>query len=335
MHKKIYEKIKHFIKENYKEIIFLIIFTTICFIKFPYIIETPGGTVNLNERITVENAYDTEGEFGMAYVTVLEGRLPLMLLSFILPNWDLIHQDDILLDNETLEDMYKRDKLLMDEAISNAKIAAFNEANIELTVDKMHVNIAYIYDYSKTELKIGDEIISIDNTPITNLDELKTIITSKEVGTILDIEIKRNDEVLNIKSEVYESEGNKIIGVLLINTYEFISDIDVTVSQEASESGPSGGLMTALSIYNYLTEEDITKGRIIIGTGTIDNEGNIGEIGGVKYKLLGAEKDDADIFLCPEENYEEALEVKEENNMDIEIISVKSLNDAINKLLEE
>ena len=56
---------------------------------------------------------------------------------------------------------------------------------------------------------------------------------------------------------------------------------------------------TALLIYDYLTEEDITKGRTIVGTGTIDENGNVGSIGGVKYKLKGAVKNKAEIFLVP------------------------------------
>ena len=69
-----------------------------------------------------------------------------------------------------------------------------------------------------------------------------------------------------------------------------------------------------------------------MGTGTIDEYGNVGEIGGVKYKLMGAVKDKADVFLVPKDNYEEAMEVKEEKDYDIEIVSVEKLVDAINYL---
>ena len=68
-------------------------------------------------------------------------------------------------------------------------------------------------------------------------------------------------------------------------------------------------MITNLAIYNYLTEEDITHGKTIVGTGTIDINGNVGEISGVKYKLQGAIKEKADIFLVPSgDNYNEAIE---------------------------
>ena len=91
--------------------------------------------------------------------------------------------------------------------------------------------------------------------------------------------------------------------------------------------------MLTLSIYDQLVPEDITKGRKIAGTGTIDSEGKAGAIGGVKYKLAGAVKDKADIFIVPNgENYEEAIKLQQEKNYDIEIIGVDSFEDALEKL---
>ena len=119
------------------------------------------------------------------------------------------------------------------------------------------------------------------------------------------------------------------MGISIINHYEYELDPKIDVKTKASESGSSGGLMTSLAIYNSLVSEDITKGRKIVGTGTIDMEGNVGEIGGVKYKLLGAEKNKADIFLCPKENYDEAIKVKQDNNLKLEVIAVGTLNEAI------
>ena len=87
--------------------------------------------------------------------------------------------------------------------------------------------------------------------------------------------------------------------------------------------------MLSLAIYNAISDYDITKGRTIVGTGTIDILGNVGEIDGIKYKLLGAVKNDADIFLCPKENYEEAIEVKNEFDLDIKIYSVATFDEAL------
>ena len=88
----------------------------------------------------------------------------------------------------------------------------------------------------------------------------------------------------------------------------------------------------ALMTYNALTKQDLTHGKNIVGTGTINLDGTVGEIGGVKYKLMGAVRKNADVLLVPEGNYEEAMKVKKDKGYDIDIVSVKKLSDAINYL---
>ena len=90
--------------------------------------------------------------------------------------------------------------------------------------------------------------------------------------------------------------------------------------------------MTSLAIYDCLIEEDLTNNLKIAGTGTIDEEGKVGEISGVKEKLHGAESAKADIFFVPSENYEEALKMKNEKNYKIKVIKVSWFDDAVNYL---
>jgi len=90
--------------------------------------------------------------------------------------------------------------------------------------------------------------------------------------------------------------------------------------------------MIALSIYAQNIEEDLIRGRKIAGTGTIDIEGNVGEIGGIKHKIIGAVKQNIDVFLVPYDNYEEAKKVVEEFDYNINLVSIKTFDDAINYL---
>ena len=76
----------------------------------------------------------------------------------------------------------------------------------------------------------------------------------------------------------------------------------------------------------------LQKGRKIAGTGTIDKDGNVGVIGGVKYKVMGANSGRADIFFVPEGNYEEAIKFKEEKGYSLNIVKVNTLTDAIEYL---
>ena len=84
-----------------------------------------------------------------------------------------------------------------------------------------------------------------------------------------------------------------------------------------------------------VTKKDLTKKLNIAGTGTIEADGSIGEIGEVEYKLLGAVRGGADVFLVPAgDNYKTCKKVAKEDNLDIEIIPVKTIEEAIEKLEE-
>jgi len=71
--------------------------------------------------------------------------------------------------------------------------------------------------------------------------------------------------------------------------------------------------------------EDITAGKTIAGTGTIDLNENVGRIGGVVQKVIAAEKAGADYFLVPEGNYEQAKKVARK----VELIPVANLEEAL------
>lgn len=115
--------------------------------------------------------------------------------------------------------------------------------------------------------------------------------------------------------EIYESDGSLLVGIYLTNVMEVSTDKNIKFKYSGNESGSSGGLMSALEIYNNITKHDITKGLTIAGTGTISSTGEVGEIAGVKYKLAGAVKNKADVFIAPTNNYKEALSEKEKITM--------------------
>lgn len=64
---------------------------------------------------------------------------------------------------------------------------------------------------------------------------------------------------------------------------------------------PSAGLMFTLEIYNQLVEEDLTKGHEIAGTGTINEKGEVGPIGGINQKVVVASDAGAEVFFAPNE----------------------------------
>lgn len=332
MFSKVYEKMKQTIKENYKFLLTIVLLIVFFFYELPFVVYRPGGTIDLSERITVEEGYPTNGSLSMAYVSMMKGNIPFVLLSFVLPNWDLVKSESITMENESVDESIKRDHLLLEEGLDNATISAYKLAGAEIKIKKIHHMVTYITKDAQTDLEVGDIILNVNQKEFAELRELQTYINSLKKDEEVTFQVLREDKEETCHAKIYEIENTLKVGISIVNKYEYETNPKVSIESKASESGSSGGLMTALSIYNALTEEDITKNRNIVGTGTIDIEGNVGEIGGVKYKLLGAEKAHASIFLCPLENYEEAKKVKEKMHLQLEVIPVKTLEEAVNAL---
>lgn len=334
MFTKIYEKIKEFIKENYKGLIAIVVVFLLFMIELPYSIYTPGGAVDLNKRISVNNGYEAEGSFNMAYVSMVRGSIPFLLLSYIIPDWDIVSSDEITIEGENMEEMLEREKLYMQESMDAAIINAYRAAGADLNITGTISEVSFIAEEADTNLKIGDEIIRANQVEIHSLDDLKKVIEGLDEKEKVRLDVIRDDEEKECFAYTYKTDDGMKIGVSLLTTYEYTTTPEVSITSKASEAGSSGGLMMSLTIYNSLVPEDITGGKKIVGTGTIDIDGNVGEIGGVKYKLIGAVKNDADVFICPEENYEEAIEVALDKDYDIPIISVSTFLEAIEALEE-
>lgn len=332
MFSKIYEKIKQFMKENYKGIITLIIIYLVFTIELPYSIYTPGGAVNLNDRIEVANGYDVDGSFNMAYVSTVRGSLPFVLISKVIPDWDLVKKKDITYDGESMNEMLERERLYLQESIDHATINAYKYAGKEVNITKTSNKIMYVDSNAKTDLKVGDEILQVNNEDITDLASLKKVVEALDTNVEVSVKINRDGKEKTVSSTTYKMEDITKLGVTLITTYEYETNPEVSVKTKSSEAGSSGGLMMTLTIYNQLVEEDITHGKKIVGTGTMELDGTVGEIGGVKYKLIGAVKNKAEVFICPEENYEEAKKIADERNYNIKIISVHTFEECLEKL---
>ncbi len=329
---KLYEKIKDFFKKNYKFLIVLAVIIFMFYFELPFIIYRTGGTIDLKSRIDIDTKYKEEGSFSMSYVNAMKGTPAFILLSYILPDWDLFPLSEITGEN-SYEDTIAIGKIYLNEGIDNAKIAAFNEAGAKINITKTINTVAYISEEANTDIKIGDEIISVNDKDINNLDDIKLAINNLNIGDEVEVIVINNNKETKRKAKIYLDIDNTLkIGIALKTTYEFETEIPVDIKMKNNESGSSGGLMMSLAIYNALVDDDITHGLNIVGTGTIDSDGSVGEIGGVKYKVLGADKKKADLFFCPMENLEEALKIKKDRNLDINIVGVRTLKDAINYL---
>ena len=334
MFTKIYRKLIEFIRSEWKVLTFFAIVIFITNFPVNYYIITGGGTISATDRIDVEDKNKSKGSFHMAYVSELKGTIYTYLLSYIIPSYERESLDDYKYDKtEDENDVLFRNNLLLSNSLNNAIYVAYNKAGKTVEIKSEKLYVYYITDKAETDLKIGDEILEVDGKKIDGVDSLKDVVKDFKENDTINIKIKRDDEVSDKTVKVYKEKDRLLIGVSLMKDYNYKFDPRVEFTFKSSEGGPSGGLILSLEIYNQLTKKDITNGKKIVGTGTIDRDGNVGEIDGIKHKLSGAVKEDADIFIAPSgSNYKEALKEKKKNNYKIKIIEAKTFDQVIDEL---
>lgn len=327
-------KIKNFFKDYYKAIIIYIAILSLFLINLPYYISAPGGLIDTKDKVKISNNFKLSGSLNMAYVSEIHASIPTLIYSFFNKDWDIEKEEEVKADNESIEDKDYRNKMLLKESNLTSLLVAYKHSNINYKITNNKVYITYIDKLSKTNLKIGDRILKVDNTKINNKQTLYDYISSKKINDKIIFKVK--DKKGNIKkrySKLINVNNKPKVGAIITETYKITSNKKIKFNFKSSESGSSGGLMLTLTIYSYLNEIDLTNNQKIVGTGTIDEEGNVGQISGIKYKLIGAVKNKADVFLVPYgSNYKKALKIKKKRNYNIEIVPVKTFDDALKYL---
>lgn len=329
MFNKYYEKTKGNSIKIIKIIIISIIIVTINLITIPnYYINIGGGIMPISSRFIIDGEENDRGsDFYMAYVTQLNLTIPYYIYSLFLNEWK-VEKVDSSNDENLLN------KLLLENSINNAIISAYNLSDKKIIIKDINYIVVYIDSLAKTNLEMGDILLEIEDEEINNKDDYYQIIEKKESGEILNLKVMSKGEIEYKYIEIIEYQEELKLGISLISDYEYEIIPNIEIIFENDESGPSGGLMIALNLYEILSNKDITRGRKIVGTGMIDAEGNVLSISGIEYKFKAAVDAKADIFIVPKDiNYEEVLIIQNQYNYNIEVIAVDTLEEAIEKLM--
>lgn len=329
---KTYESIKRFIKEYYKTLIIYAAIFCILTTHLPYYISSPGGLINTMDKVTTNDNFKLKGSLNMAYVSEMHATIPTFIFSYLAKDWDRVKEKDTVAGSESIKDMEYRNHMLLNESNKIAELVAYKNSNIDYEIKNDKIYVTYIDDLAKTNLKVKDQIIKIDGNSIPNKNYLLAYISSKNIGDKIEITVLNKKKEITKTATLIDVNGEPKVGALITEDFEIKSKRKIKFDFKEEESGPSGGLMITLAIYSSINKIDLTNGKKIAGTGTIDIDGNVGEISGVKYKLIGAVKEKADIFLVPQSNYKEAKRIKKERGYIIDIVPVETFEEALRYL---
>jgi len=318
------------LKENIVYIVILLVAIIVFNVKLPYYVMAPGGVIELNDRVVTEDNATLNGSINMLYVSEYDGTIASLFMASIIKGWDISKLEEKQVSHESVSDIHKRNEIMRNNSLQNAIYVAYTKAGKEISI-KAHKNIILATTLNNN-LQIGDIIMEVDDKPLDSITTLKSIINEKENGDTITLKILRDSKEMKVTTKIFEEDNQKVIGIVAVTNYEYELEHKIDIKFKSSETGSSGGLMLALSIYDAISDEDLLKGRTIAGTGTIDIDGTVGEIDGIKYKLMGAVKNNINLVFVPRANYEEAMKVKDEYNYDVEIVKVNTFGDAIEYL---
>jgi PDZ domain-containing protein len=292
-------------------IIVLLLGTGIASAPVPYVVLGPGPTVNTlgtdnnKQVIEVKNrpTYSSAGQLRLVTVGVQpETDLLTAIRAWFDSNEAVVPRELIYPPGQSQEQVDQQNQQDFKASQTSAETAALRKLGfpVAVTVTKVVPDRP-----AAAVLKPDDVINTVDGQQVTSRERLIDLITGKPAGTALSIGYTRagTANTATIKSVAGDS-NNPQIGVEVNNVQPHPFDVTFDIDKIG---GPSAGLMFALGIIDKLEPADLTGGKIIAGTGTIDDDGNVGPIGGIPQKLVGAKDAHATVFLTPADNCAEAV----------------------------
>lgn len=297
-------------------------------IELPYLAYSPGPISDAADAIAAEDVelYPPEGELLMLTIVQQDVNIFEAFIAGADPTIDLVRKQAVRRQGESDEEYRNRVLEQMSSSNYRAVTVALEYLGYEMVSKEVVVNEVIEGVPAAEKIEPGDAVRSVNGHEITSLKDFAPALEGHRPGDVITLTVGREGETLQLEVELAEREdepGEAMIGITLGVLTEPPFPIEI---REGDVGGPSAGLMHTLAIIDNLTEGELTKGRVIAGTGTIDFEGNVGSIGGIRQKVVAAEAAGAAYILVPEGNYETALTAERDN---IQIVPVATLDDAI------
>jgi len=319
-------------------IIFLVFFVSISslsLIKTDYYFMSPGPPYQWDIEYENIDKYEFEGNLFQLTVRRDEANALIYAWSLINESYDLYPREVILPDGVTPKELSEISIQNMRTSENVAIAVALKNLGYEISSKGDGVAVVGLLDDSpvKNKLKKSDLIQSINSTDIFSATEFIATLRTYSIGETVSIGLLR--EIDGVKKQIFvkttlvehvEYKGEPMVGFLATTVnerFDFPFEIDI---KTGNVGGPSAGLMMALNVYNNLIPEDITNSMVVAGTGTIEIDGSVGPVGGIKQKIIAAKRAGAELILVPIANFEEATQFETDKTA---IVAVDSFDEAL------
>ena len=303
----------------------------------PYVVLGPGVTLNTlgddpNGKpiltITGGDVRDTTGHLNLTTVSVSGDNVNALqaLAGWLRGDQIVVPRASVYPPGQSEQQTNQQNAQDFTDSQNTAEAAAFCELGYPKTFGVIGVSS----DNAKKYLKSGDELVSVDDHPVDSSDSLRAVLAKEKPGDTVVVRVNRDDKALALPivlSAPNQGADGASIGISVADACLAPYQIDFGLADEIG--GPSAGLMFALGIVDKIGTDDVTDGRFIAGTGTIDSEGKVGPIGGIQLKMIAAQDAGASVFLAPADNCSDVL-----GNIPkgLDVVKVSTLADALSSL---
>ena len=305
-------------------------------LKTDYYFMSPGPPYQWDIEIDGAKSYSYDGNLFQLTVRRDEANYFTYVWAKIDNSVDLYSREVILPKGVTPQQLSEISIQNMKTSENVAIAVALDSLDFKVETQGDGVLVVGILEDSPVEGKLlkEDLIKSINNDEINSTTEFIALLRTYDIGDTVSIGILRNNTDITIETKLIEHvdyEGEPMVGFLASTPNQrFVFPINVDIDT-GNVGGPSAGLMMALNVYNSLTQDDLTKGIKVAGTGTIEIDGSVGPVGGVKQKVIAAKKAGSSLILVPTANFNDAEPYIDD---DTAIVAVNSFNQALDVISE-
>lgn len=293
----------------------------------PFVAMGPGPTVNTlgatemvvdvdgeerTETVPVVDVCDaaadpTAGNLNMTTVSVRD-QLTLFEAIGLWASGDngIVPRDEVYPPGRSKDEIQQENTADFLSSESSAEMAALNFLDKPFTLAPAVAKVV-AGGPAEEQLEAQDILLAVDGAPVADPGAVSAAVGAKAPGDTVAIDYRRGCVTGTAQIELGTSpdpeKAGGFLGIML--TEAPVSDVNVTFNL-AGIGGPSAGLMFSLALVDKLSPGELNGGRFVAGTGTIDQDGQVGPIGGITYKMSAAREAGATIFLVPAANCSEA-----------------------------
>jgi PDZ domain-containing protein len=274
------------------------------FYKLPVVAISPGPTEDVLARLKVQGSevFDSRGKFYLTSVGVDDNvRFYEALLDMANHDVELLPRDVVYPDRRDDEEIDRENAELMDRSKETATVVALRELGHDIEPSGVEITDVIAGAPAHGRLRPTDRILEANGRKVHSTEQVRAAIRAHKAGERVSFKIERLGRTSTVAVPLQQVDGEPRVGVLLRDIFPELP-VKVSIETQNNIGGPSAGLMFTLSIIDKLTEEDLTAGRRIAGTGEIALDGGVLPVGGVAEKLVAVDRMGVETFLIPEGN---------------------------------